>query len=782
MRRGDQRGGLGGDPPVALGGAGPDQGDRAADGGRAEHGTGGVGVGPGAEVLPTVAGVVGGRGGAGDPQAATGRGADRLGALHHDLEGSGAGAAAGVRRDRSFRPAGARAGGGDAVRPVVPRAADPGRAGSGGDAAGAGDDVDVLAVLRGGDAALAAGRGPAGRDVAADRPDRGGLEDAGVGSGVGDRRARSGERRGGRVRWDAGHEDPAAAGSGSGIEGHHGAEQLLLRDLVPAGPDVHRPGGLQHPAGGLAAAAERPAGPLHRAAADRRVAGRSGRDDGAAAGCAGGRTVQPGAAGPGLLRAPGHQRLLRRPARDRPVRRRARVPDPGGRHLRGPGGGRPRPLLGPPGGGHRPRPRGRRGHVAGRVQPGQGRPRARRPPRRPARRAPARRRDRRRTARPARVRRPVRRRLRPRPRRRRGPAGRPAGRRTVPRAVRVRAGVRACGRCRARAGDQCGAVAAPAGPAALGGDPVTRPTTRAAGGDDTARRPQAATASSTGAASVASDVPEGPDTRDDDPRRQYRPARDLAAQMAYLTRVIKAPTIAAVWADLADQAREEGWSHEEYLAAVLARQVAAREANGTAIRTAGAHFPDVKTLDDFNLDHQPSLRRDVLAHLATCTFIPTAGNAILLGPPGVGKTHLAIGLGIKAVHAGHPVLFDTATGWVTRLRTAHDDGRLPHELRRLRRYRLLIIDEIGYIPFDADAANLFFQLISSRYEQGSVLATSNMPFSRWGEIFGDDVVAAAMIDRLVHHAEVLTLTGDSYRTRNRRELIAKDPATPNRNT
>jgi len=136
---------------------------------------------------------------------------------------------------------------------------------------------------------------------------------------------------------------------------------------------------------------------------------------------------------------------------------------------------------------------------------------------------------------------------------------------------------------------------------------------------------------------------------------------------------------------------------------------------------------------------------------------------------GTGKTHLAIGLGIRVANAGHRVIFATAAQWVARLHAAHAAGTLAEELVKLRRYPLLILDEVGYVPFEGDAGNLFFQLVASRYEHASLIVTGNMAFARWGEVFGDDVIAGVMIDRLVHHNEVLSLKGDSYRTKSRRK-------------
>jgi len=214
---------------------------------------------------------------------------------------------------------------------------------------------------------------------------------------------------------------------------------------------------------------------------------------------------------------------------------------------------------------------------------------------------------------------------------------------------------------------------------------------------------------------------------------------------------------------LLQEAATKELAYADFLDQVLGEEVAAKTSKNVAMRTAMARFPFVKPLDSFDFGYQPSIDKKQLLQLANCHFIEHGDNILILGPPGVGKTHLCVALGLKAIEHGYRVLFTTAAQLIAALSKAHGEGRLDEKLKFYTTPRLLLIDEIGYLPIDRHGANLFFQLISRRYERGPMILTSNQSFGAWGEVFGDRVIATAILDRLLHHAITLNIRGNSYR-------------------
>ena len=226
---------------------------------------------------------------------------------------------------------------------------------------------------------------------------------------------------------------------------------------------------------------------------------------------------------------------------------------------------------------------------------------------------------------------------------------------------------------------------------------------------------------------------------------------------------LRLPTVLREYGKLAKQAAAEGLDHVQFLARLIELEMIDRERRMIERRIKAAKFPAVKSLDSFDFKAIPALNKMQVLELARCEWVERRENVIALGPSGTGKTHIALGLGLSACQKGMSVGFVTAAALVHELMEARDERRLLRLQKQMVGYKLLIIDELGFVPLSKTGAELLFELISQRYERGSTLITSNLPFDEWTETFGSERLTGALLDRLTHHVNILEMNGESYR-------------------
>ena len=240
-------------------------------------------------------------------------------------------------------------------------------------------------------------------------------------------------------------------------------------------------------------------------------------------------------------------------------------------------------------------------------------------------------------------------------------------------------------------------------------------------------------------------------------------------QLSSLLEKMKMEYLGAQLDAICEQAAKRDLGYREFLTEALEAEWRGRYQRAVESRLNMARFPWIKTLEQFDFSFQPSIDRKVIRELTGLGFVDRAENVIILGPPGVGKTHLAIALGVKAVEAGHKVLFVTLETMITRLKRAYMENRIERQIQQFVYPKVLIIDEMGYLPMNHEEAGLFFRLLTRRYEKASTIITSNKSFVDWGEIFNDQVLATAILDRLLHHCTTINIKGQSYRLKEKRK-------------